>query len=191
MIQSGSYKKVDFLAIFRIILNNLKQQVFHISEANGLNFELPKCHLRYTGQEDCILYGYMGIIKEILHVAYQLESCNKQSEIIPIVTVDVVPIIESDLYPDMSRYVKETEKDQDIKLLSLNLPHVTFYDIPMYIPFLCHEVYHYIVPKDREQRDYVMGIFLSIILFRDMRTAPSARTTLLPGELLPVFWTVF
>ena len=168
MIQSGSYRKVDFLAIFRIILNNLKQQVFHISEANGLNFELPKCHLRYTGQEDCILYGYMGIIKEILHVAYQLESCNIQSEIIPIVTVDVVPIIESDLYPDMSRYVKETKKDQDIKLLSLNLPHVTFYDLPMYIPFLYHEVYHYIVPKDREQRDYVMGIFLSIILFRDI-----------------------
>lgn len=168
MVQSESYQKVDFLAIFRIILNNLKQQVFHISEANGLNFELPKCHLRYTGQEDCILFGYMGIIKEILRVAYQLESCNKQSEIIPIVTVDVVPIIESDLYPDMSGYAAETEQDQDLKLLSLNLPHVAFYDIPMYIPFLYHEVYHYIVPKDREQRDYVMGIFLSIILFRDI-----------------------
>ncbi|MEY8515915.1 FRG domain-containing protein [Lachnospiraceae bacterium 29-84] len=157
-------QKIDFLDLLDFILNNLKQQIFHISEANSLNFEVPKCHLRYTGQEDSILFGYMGIIKEILKTAYQLEGFNKQSEIIPIVTVDTVPVIDSELYPDISRCVGEKEKDQEFKILSLNLPHVTFYDIPMHIQYLYHEVYHYIVPRDREYRDYVTGI-LNVAVF--------------------------
>lgn len=61
---------IDFLEILRIMLNNLKQQIFHMAESNSLEFEIPKCHLRYTGQEDCMLFGYMNIIKEILKQAY-------------------------------------------------------------------------------------------------------------------------
>lgn len=158
---------VGVMSILRGVLNNLKQQIFHISEANSLNFELPKCHLRYTGQEDCILFGYMGIIKEILHTAYQLKSCNKQTEIIPIVTVDVLPIIESEMYFDKSHYVNENDADQDFKIVSLNLPHVTFYDVPANILYLYHEIYHYIVPEDREKRDYIMGILFSAIYFQN------------------------
>lgn len=153
----------EMMLILRVALNNLKQQIFHISEANSLNFEIPKCHLRYTGQEDCVLYAYMGIIKEILETVYKLKSFNKQSEIVPIVTVDVVPIIESELYFDKSSYVDKTSDDQDFKILSLNLPHVTFYQIPLYIQYLYHEIYHYAVPEDREKRDYVLGVFLSTV----------------------------
>lgn len=159
---------IEFMPVLRLILNNLKQQVFHISEANSLNFELPKCHLRYTGREDCILFAYMGIIKEILKTAYQLKHCNKQTEIIPIVTVDIVPIIESELYFDKSLFVSKKETDQDFKIVSLNLPHVTFYDIPVYIQYLYHEIYHYIVPYDREERDYVMGIMLSAVYMQSV-----------------------
>lgn len=152
----------NILDILRMIMNNLKQQIFHIAEANNLNLEAPKCHLRYTGQEDGLLFCYMGIIKEILCTAYQLKSCNKQSEIVPIVTVDVVPIIESDLYFDKKTYINEKEADQDFKILGLNLPHVSFYEIPVYYQFMYHEIYHYIVPEDRERRDYVLGIILTI-----------------------------
>ena len=154
---------VEFMAILRMVLNNLKQQIFHISEVNSLSFELPKCHLRYTGQEDCILFCYMGIIKEILDVAYQLNSTNKQTEIIPIVTVDAVPIIESELYFDKAMLIDKGSKDQDFKILSLNLPHVTFYDIPLYIQYFYHEIFHYIVPEDRENRDIIIGTLLSTI----------------------------
>jgi hypothetical protein len=86
------------MEIMRMLMNNLKQQIFHISESNSLNFEMPKCHLRYTGNEDSIMYCYMGIIKEILETVYQLDGYNMQSEIVPIVTVDAVNIIESFLY---------------------------------------------------------------------------------------------
>lgn len=168
ILSMSEHDDVEFMAIFRMVLNNLKQQIFHISEANGLNFELPKCHLRYTGQEDCILFGYMGIIKEILNVAYQLDSSNKQTEIIPIVSVDVVPIVESDLYFDKSQFADEKKVDQDFKILSLNLPHVTFYDIPPNIQYLHHEIFHYIIPKDREERDYIMGILLTSIYFKEV-----------------------
>lgn len=167
IISMSYHKDINFMPILRMVLNNLKQQIFHISEANSLNFELPKCHLRYTGQEDCILFGYMGIIKEILNIAYQLDSSNRQTEIIPIVTVDVVPIIESDLYFDKSQFADERDADQDFKILSLNLPHVTFYDVPPYIQYLHHEIFHYVIPADREERDYIMGILLTTIYFRD------------------------
>lgn len=154
----------DFLRILRNIMNNLKQQIFHITEANSLNLENPKCHLRYTGQEDGLLFCYMGIIKEILEIAYQLDSCNVQSEVVPIVTVDVVPIIESERYVDKSFYVNLYEKDQEFKILSLNLPHVSFYEIPVYFQYMYHEIFHYIVPEDREKRDYIIGVFSTIIL---------------------------
>lgn len=150
-----------FMALLRFIMNNLKQQIFHVAESNVLNFEIPKCHLRYTGQEDSVLFCYMGIIKGILKVAYSLESCNKQSEIVPLVTVDVVPVIESDLYFDKTGYADYNKEDQEFKILSLNLPHVTFYDIPTYMQYMYHEIYHYIVPRNREVRDYHVGMVLT------------------------------
>ncbi|MCM1256278.1 MAG: hypothetical protein NC307_00295, partial [Roseburia sp.] len=157
-----------FMELLRFIMNNLKQQIFHVAESSVLNFEIPKCHLRHTGQEDSVLFCYMGIIKEILRVAYSLESCNKQSEIIPLVTVDVVPVIESDLYFDKTRFVEQNKEDQDFKILSLNLPHVTFYDIPTYMQYMFHEIYHYIVPRNREVRDYHVGILLTNIHYSNM-----------------------
>ncbi len=160
--------KIDVMSILRVVLNNLKQQIFHISESNNLSFEIPKCHLRYTGQEDCILFGYMGIIKDILHTAYQLEGYNKQTEIIPVVTVDILPVIESEMYFDKSSYVDVNDADQEFKIVSLNLPHAAFYDVPLYTLYLYHEIYHYIVPRDREERDYVMGVLLSTIYCHDI-----------------------
>lgn len=157
-----------FMELLRFIMNNLKQQIFHVAESSILNFEIPKCHLRYTGQEDSVLFCYMGIIKEILKVAYNLESCNKQSEIIPLVTVDVVPVIESDLYFDKTVYVSSNEENQEFKILSLNLPHVTFYDIPTYMQYMYHEIYHYIVPRNREVRDYQVGIVLTNFHYSNM-----------------------
>ena len=157
-----------FMEVLRFIMNNLKQQIFHVAEASMLNFEIPKCHLRYTGQEDSILFCYMGIIKEILEYAYSLESVNRQTEIIPLVTVDVVPVIESDLYFDKICYVQKYEEDQEFKILSLNLPHVTFYNIPEYMQYMYHEVYHYIVPKNRESRDFNVGILLTIFHYSNI-----------------------
>ena len=154
--------EIEVLELLRMIMSRLKQQVFHIAEANSLNFELPKSHLRYTGQEDSIVRCYMGIIKEILKVAYNLEGVNKQSEIVPIVTVDTVPIIESELYFDKVEYMDDKDVDQDCKILSINLPHVAFYNIPEYMQYMYHEIYHYIVPKDREERDYYVGCFCTM-----------------------------
>ncbi len=157
-----------FMGVLRNMMNNLKQQIFHVAESCILNYEIPKCHLRYTGQEDGIMFCYMGIIKDILCNAYQLESCNKQSEIIPLVTVDVVPIIESDLYFDKTYYVSSNEEDQNFKILCLNLPHVTFYDIPVYMQYMYHEIYHYIVPRNREIRDYHVGLVLTTLHFSNL-----------------------
>ena len=105
---------------------------------------------------------YANIIKEILKQAYCLKGINNQTEIIPIVTVDTVPIIESALYFDKTNFYTTDlkEADQEFKFLDINLPHVCFYDMPTYIKYLYHEIYHYIVPENREQRNIYMGQFL-------------------------------
>lgn len=166
--KSTSTYDSEMLDTLRTLMNNLKQQIFHITEANSLNFEIPKSHLRYTGQEDSILFCYMGIIKEIIRTAYQLESRNFQSEIVPIVTVDTVPIIKSDLYFDKTLLYENdfSQPDQKVKILAVNLPHVSFYDISTYMTYLYHEVYHYIVPRDREKRDVLLGMYLSSIYYK-------------------------
>lgn len=151
--------RLNALEKIRMMMNRLKQHIFHLAEANSLNLEIPKSHLRYTGQEDSIIFCYLGIVKEILEVAYQLDGNNKQSEIVPLIVVDPVPIIESELYIDILDIMKEDEADQTLKILSLNLPHVAFYNIPEYMQYMYHEIYHYIVPYDREERDYYMGSF--------------------------------
>lgn len=159
-----------FMDVLRNMMNNLKQQIFHVAESCILNYEIPKCHLRYTGQEDGIMFCYMGIIKEILSNAYNLESCNKQTEIIPLVTVDVVPIIQSDLYFDKTYYANSNEEDQSFKILCLNLPHVTFYDIPVYMQYMYHEIYHYIVPRNRAVRDFHVGVVLTTVYYSNLMT---------------------
>ena len=154
----------------KILMNNLKQQIFHIAESNSLNFEIPKCHLRYTGQEDSILFCYMGIIKEILETAYTLKGNSYQCEIVPIVTVDTVPIINSELYFNKACLcgLDTDYRENTFKIMALNLPHVSFYDIPLYMQYLYHEVYHYIAPADREKRDYDMGGFLTSIFYQEI-----------------------
>lgn len=152
--------------LLRKLMNNLKQQIFHIAECSSMGHEIPKCHLRYTGQEDSIMFCYMNIIKEILDEAYHLDSVNKQTEIIPVITVDATPIIETDLYFDNSCI--GDEEDLNLKILSVNLPHVSFYDIPNYMMYLYQEIYQHIVPQNREKRDFYIGILLTMTLFKEL-----------------------
>lgn len=161
---------IEFMSILREVMDVLKQQIFHMAESNSLNFEIPKCHLRYTGQEDSVLFCYINIIKETLEEAYSLEGTNSQTEIVPIVTVDSVPIVESNLYFDKTEFYKENFRDtvQKCKLLAINLPHISFYDIPTYFQYLYHEIYHYIVPENREKRDFYTGQFLSTIFYEEI-----------------------
>ena len=141
----------DYLELVKEIFNNFKHQVFHIAESNHLNFEPPICHLRYTGHCNLVLYAYFGIIKNIIKLIYSFQEVNKQSEIIPLITVDTMPIVESTLFVDYNN-------PQDSRIITINLPEASLFDLPRYIVFLYHELFHYAVPKDRYSRDKLLGI---------------------------------
>lgn len=148
----------EYLQIVKDILDNFKHQVFHIAESNHLNLEPPICHLRYTGHCNLILYAYFGVIKKIIKLIYSFQKVNKQSEIIPLITVDTMPIVESSLFVDYDNY-------QDSRIVIINLPEASLFDLPRYILFLYHELFHYAVPQDRYYRDRLLGIiYISEVL---------------------------
>lgn len=145
---SSNINKVHKLKIIKDILNNFKQQIFHISESNNLFIDIPKCHLRYTGKNNLILYAYFGMIKSIIELAYKLQDKDKQSEIIPLIIADVVPMIGSELYINYN-------ESSDSRLITLNLPMTALYDLPRHSVYLYHELFHYIVPSDRYKRNFL------------------------------------
>ena len=151
----------QILAEFRDILNSFEYQIIHIAESNNLFIETPKCHLRYTGQNNLAMYAYFGIVKEILLILYQKQELCRQSEIVPLILADSVPIIESRIYMD-------NDKPFEQKLLKLNLSMMALYNIPLYAPYLFHEIFHYAVPHDRFSRNWLRGNLLTILAIRNL-----------------------
>lgn len=133
------------------IMNSFKQQVFHIAESNKLYLDIPKCYLRYTGQQDVILYAWFGIIKRILKSIYELKSENLQSEIIPVITIDAIPVMRGRLY-------FEKGGTSSTRILNLYLPGSVLYDIPKHIPTVINELFHYAVPWNRFERNIYYGV---------------------------------
>lgn len=154
-------KTSQILESFRDILNSFEYQIIHIAESNNLLVETPKCHLRYTGQNNISMYAYYGIVKDILSLVYQNQKFCKQSEIVPMISVDSVPIIESKIYMDNGKPFEQ-------KLLKLNLPMMALYNIPIYVPYLLHEIFHYVVPRDRFSRNWHRGNLLIILAMRNL-----------------------
>lgn len=151
----------EILADFRDILNCYEYQIIHIAESNNLLIDTPKCHLRYTGQNNLTLYAYFGITKDVIKLCYRMQGKSRQSKITPLISVDIVPIIESTMYIDYG------VPDED-RVLKLNLPMMALYNMPEYIPYLYHEIFHYVVPEDRIVRNYVKGIGLSVIAVKNL-----------------------
>lgn len=152
---------IEALEDIRDILNCFEYQIIHIAESNNLVLETPKCHLRYTGQNNLTLYTYFGIVKDILKLIYHLQYMSKQPEIVPLISVDMVPIIESFLYV-------EYDNCCDKEILKLNLPMMALYNIPIYAPYLYHEIFHYAVPKDRIVRNWYKGNVILILAMKNL-----------------------
>lgn len=141
----------EYLDTIRELLNDFKQQVFHISESNQLNFQPPKCHLRYTGQSNQILYAYFGLIKTIIELIYNLQTTEEQLAIVPLISADVVPIIYSDPFGGKG-------SSQNLKIVNINLPEASLYNLPRYAVFLYHELFHYVIPADSHYLDKLRAI---------------------------------
>lgn len=158
---SGSFTTSKVLEEIQDILNCFAYQTIHISESDNLVLDTPKCHLRYTGQNNLILYAYFGIIKDIIELAYHLQEESRQSKIIPLISVDTVPIITSSLFMDNHDPYAD-------RLIKFSFPMVAMYDLPAYVPYLYHEVFHYVAPKDRIVRNWIKGCILAVYAMKNV-----------------------
>ncbi len=150
-VVSGSMQKKRKYKYIEFIIKNLRQVILHVSQANRIFFEVPNTHLKHTGTYSKILRAYQGIVKLLIKQAYLIPRYAEQTEIIPFVTFDTIPI-------PTSNAVEIPE--QKIQLVEIKLPYEALVDIPHYTYLLAHEVYHYIAPTDREIRNELISIVL-------------------------------
>lgn len=169
MLVNATYEKTYLIKTINILLTNFERQISHIAESNNLVIGTPSCQLRYSGQNNLGLYAYFGIIKEALKYVYENQEVNEQDEIVPLIDVELVPIIQSSLYRPFLWEGRDS-KVKTSRIVTINLPMTSLYDPVCYYPYLYHELFHYVVPKDRFFRNKLNEVFMaSEILWRIFR----------------------
>lgn len=137
-------------------VNIFIQSIYHIKQSNSFNLEIIQSLFRNAVTYDKIINCYYYIVKSILQTVY-LYGNKEQSELIPFISFEAVPIIKSELIGGSSF--------NTTKIVSIILPYDTFYNIEKYIPLLFHEIGHYVCPNDRVKRNYyAFIIIMSVVL---------------------------
>lgn len=134
---------------FQIIeetLNSIRQTYIHITQASRMFFEIPATNLRYTGSYNKILRTYYGIVKQLCYIAYSIPKQSRQSLLIPIITFEYTPKVNTHIYT-------QTTVINKTRLVVFHLPYEALIDIPKYAIYLAHEIYHYIAPFSRKERN--------------------------------------
>lgn len=148
IVESDEDKK-DKYSNIRELVAGMRQMMLHVAQANRVFFEIPQTHLRQTGAYSKILYTYYGIIKEYLNIVYAISRCEDQLPIVPFLSFDVTPIVDSTFL----KWVKGSKSN----IICFNLPYEALTDIPKYAKLMAHEIYHYVAPDDRTKRNLLMG----------------------------------
>ena len=131
------------------LIGSMRQMMLHVAQANRIFFEIPNTHLKHTGAYSKILHTYYGVIKEYLKLAYSIPKYDKQSPIVPFISFDVTPITKS-------RFCDNVEGFSN-KIIRIELPYEALVNITKYIKLLAHEIYHYIAPVDRVERNMLIA----------------------------------
>lgn len=140
-------------ADFSDLTNAFKQQVYHLSQSSRMVLDIPRCHFRMTGQYDLLIHTYYGFAKIILETIYLMQGKSNQSELIPLITVNTVPQVKSELY-------FEYGSSDEMRVINLNIPASIIFDPQRGLRYLAHELFHYAAPQLREKRNYLMGCFI-------------------------------
>ena len=137
----------QFWETFTETIENLRQQTEHFSQSGRLVMQIPASHLRYTASVDMLFHSYYGASKTILEKAYRNQTpLQYQSELLPIITTNITPMITSKLY-------KAGKKCDDLRILQIDIPYSLLFDPVTGFPFLVHELFHYITPSSRQMRN--------------------------------------
>lgn len=133
----------------------MQQQVNHILESSKLFFASPNSNIGYTAQFDLMLHMYYGIIKLLISDAYKFRNNSWQYSLVPVVTFMNEPVLGSAMI-----YAADNSLETN-RLIQFKFPCDAWANPLFYLPYLVHEVYHYITPYDRVHRN---ESFLTIAL---------------------------
>lgn len=144
---------------FKELTNAFKQQVYHLAQSSRMVLDLPRCHFRMTGQYDLLMHTYYGFAKVILEAIYLMQGRDHQSELVPLITVNTVPQVKSQLF-------FEYGKNDERRVINLDIPASIVFVPQRGFRYLIHELFHYAVPQSREKRNYYMACFLLSEMFK-------------------------
>ena len=129
------------------ICSVLHQQVNHIADSGKLFVGTPNSTMGYTAQFDQILHFYYGLVKELIYTAYNRPQYSWQYSLVPVINFDNSFKITSTMY-------RTGDEDPDAaRLIAFQIPYSAWSDPVLYCPYIVHEVYHYISPDNRDQRN--------------------------------------
>ena len=127
--------------------NLLQQQVEHILESSKFSFTSPNSNMGYTAQFDLMMHMYYGIIKALILGAYKFRNNSWQYPLVPVVTFTNEPEIGSSML-----YTADNSIESN-RLIQFRVPSDAWAKPMFYLPYLVHEVYHYVTPYDRGHRN--------------------------------------
>lgn len=143
------------------ILQTLRHQIHHITEAGKFTFEEPSLRAHSTVEYDLLFHMFYGAAKEILACIYDRKkgkSPSKQTPLVPVIKFQPTPAIESKLWFEDDRV--------ESRLLDITIPYDAWGEPQFFIPYLVHEFYHYAAPVDRNIRNELFSKFLLCEIYR-------------------------
>lgn len=152
-----SIKPEIYLNDLKELFGILQQQVNHISESSKLFFAAPNSKMGYTAQFDLIMHAYYGVVKGLIGQAYHAQKKSWQHILVPVINFANTNKVES----AMLRTVDDDKMSS--RLVSIQMPYAAWSNPLYYTPFLFHEIYHYVAPLNRAERN---NSYLVIILHR-------------------------
>lgn len=141
------------------LMNAFKQQVNHLSQSSRMFFDIPASQIRATGQFDLLMHTSYGMTKKILELIYSIhgstesQSEKKHSELVPLLTVNIVPNVETEQFYHSS-------VNDYLRTISTTIPLDSLFAPERQMCVLSHELFHYAPPKSRTARNKCMGIFI-------------------------------
>lgn len=148
LVNSDKFK-FDMYDNIHTIISSMRQMMLHVAQANRLFFEVPNTHLKHTGSYSKILHMYYGVVKKYLELSYDISKYDSQAVIIPYISFDVTPIAKSEYCDSINTYEKN--------IVRIELPYDALVNIPKYIKLLAHEIYHYVAPRNRQERNLLIA----------------------------------
>lgn len=135
------------------LLKQLTNVLQHIRQACTPVAEIPYHNYTYSGSYNDILRMYYGVIATLFEVGFQMPHCDEsqQHRIMFCVDFESAAEIHSSMYSSKGENNKEDER-----FIVFHLPFNSFANIESTVKLLGHEVFHYIAPYNRKQRNELL-----------------------------------